>query len=75
MCIFVRYSLPFNLRNYLEVDNLEAIWIELFLKKTKPVVVVNFLEEFKGVLSKIELQCEGIVLGDFNICVSGLNDM
>ena len=72
MSIFVRYSLPFNLRNNLEVDNLEAIWIELFLKKTKPVVV-NFLEEFKGVLSK--MQCERIVLCDFNICVSGLNDM
>ena len=64
MCIFVRDILPFNVRNNLDVDILEAIWIELFLKKTKPIVVgcvyrppkkLNFLEEFKGVLSKIEL--------------------
>ena len=77
VCLFVRDILPFNVRNNLDVDNLEAIWIELFLKKTKPIVAgcvyrppnkLNFFEEFKGVLSKIELQCERIVLGDFNIC-------
>ena len=62
--LFVRDIIPFNVRNNLDVDNLEAIWIELFLKKKKPIVVgcvyrppkkPNFLEEFKGVLSKIEL--------------------
>ena len=77
MGIFVRDNLPFNVRNNLDVDNLEAIWIELFLKKTKPIIFgcvyrppkkLNFLEEFKGVPSKIVPQCERIVLGDFNIC-------
>ena len=60
VCIFVRDILPFNARNNL----LEEICVELFLKKTKPIVVgcvyrpptkLNFLEEFKGVLSKKEL--------------------
>ncbi len=48
--------LTFNVRNNLDVDNLEAILIELFLKKTKPIVVgcvytpptkLDFLEEFE----------------------------
>ena len=74
VCIFVKDILPFNVRNNLEVDNPEAIWIGHFVKKTKPIVVgcvyrspkkLNFLEEFKGVLSKIEPQCEINVLGDF----------
>ena len=81
MCNIIRIrnlnSFSPQFRNNLDVDNLEAIWIELFLKKTKPIIVGcvyrppknrNFLDEFKGVLSKIGPQCERIVLGDFNIC-------
>ena len=57
-------------------DGLEAIWFDLLLPKTKPIVVGTvyrppdqngFLDLFEGTLNKVRSDLELIILGDFNI--------
>jgi len=38
VCIFIRCDLAFNTRPDLQHDDLEAVWIELLLPKTKPIL-------------------------------------
>ena len=39
VCIYVRDDIAFNVRNELTVDELEGIWIDILLPKTKPILI------------------------------------
>ena len=82
VCLYIRSDLAFNGLDELWHDEIEAVWIELLLPKTKPIVcsVVyrpphqsNFYDLFEDVcLSSTHIQeREGVVLGDFNTNVTG----
>ena len=81
VCIYVRKDLSFNIRNDLDHTELEAKWIELFLPKSKPILVgviyrppsqQNFYTILDVVCSSSSdfLQYETFLLGDFNTDVS-----
>ena len=74
--MYIREDLSFNPRTDLQNDNLEDIYVELLLNKTKPIITgtcyrapdnVNFLECIENTLNKIDPDSETIFLGDFNI--------
>ena len=73
VCMYIRCDLAFCVKDFSSEQN-EALWIELYLPKTKPVLVgrlpkqTDFLEHFENGLSKLRSDCETIVLGEFNIC-------
>ena len=77
VCLYIRADLSFNVRSDLNVQTLEAIWIDILLPKTKPILVASiyrppnqqeFLDKFDTVLNQIDPNQEGYILGDFNIC-------
>ena len=76
--IYVNNSVAYTERSDLRNPNLEAVWLELLLPKTKPILLggvyrppsqSNFIEEFEKTLSDTRLDCETIILGDINICM------
>lgn len=78
VCAYIRNDISFTLADYLSVDDLESVWLELLLPKTKPIVIGtcyrppkqnNFLEFFDTAFKLIRPECEVIILGDFNICM------
>ena len=81
VCIYIRSDLSFNIRSDLYHDDLEAIWIDLFLPKSKPILCgaiyrpptqQNFYTILDLVCSRSRafLEQETILLGDFNTDVS-----
>ena len=77
VCMYINTNLAFNQRNDLETDELEALWCEILLPKTKPIVVGccyrppkqnKFLERMEENISKLCYDSETIILGDMNIC-------
>jgi len=78
VCMFIRKDLAFSPRHDLHSDKIEALWIEILLPKTKPILVgtiyrppkdSNFLNLFEEQLNKITPGCELFILGDINICL------
>ena len=76
--MYVRNNLSFNHRVDLQNTNLEDIWIELLLPKTKPIYVGgcyraphnnNLINCLENAFSQISPECDKIVLGDFNVCM------
>lgn len=76
VCMYIREDLSYNPRSDLDHENLEAIWIDLLLKKTKPILIGcvyrppdqrNFCELFQDTLSNTIPSNETIILGDMNI--------
>ena len=81
--MYIRSDLAFNIRTDLNNLNMEDIWIEILLPKTKPIFVGtcyraprnNSLTDcLESTLSKIEPECETIILGDFNFCMLDSNN-
>ena len=77
-CVYIRNDIAFNPRKDLESDCLEAVWTEILLPKTKPIMIGicyrppkqnSFSAQFEETLSKIRSDCELMVLGDMNICM------
>lgn len=75
---YVRDDLAFNPRPDLHSANLELLWFELLLPKSKPILVgtcyrppnqKNFLDLLEDNLSKQRSDCDIFVLGDLNICM------
>ena len=82
VCSYIRDDISFTLVQDISVNELESVWIELLLPKSKPIIVGtcyrppkqnNFLELFDLILNKIRPECEIIILGDFNICMKNKN--
>ena len=82
VCLYIRSGLAFNGRDEILHGELEAVWIELTLPKTKPIVYgvgyrppnqSNFYDLSADVcLSSADIQeRESLVLSDFNANVTG----
>ena len=77
VCVYIRSDLSYNPRTDLNDDNVESLWLDLFMKKTKPLLIgciyrppdqQNFIELFQETLDNITGR-ETIILGDINIDV------
>ncbi|XP_071959528.1 uncharacterized protein [Antedon mediterranea] len=84
VCIYVKNYRAFTRRNDLDIDGFEAIWINIYLPRSKEIVigicyrppkqnVSLFLNNFEESVSKIKESSEIYVLGDFNICTLNIN--
>ncbi len=71
------YILAPTSRRDLEMDGLEAVWLEVLLPKTKPILIGacyrphksrSFLQDFEDTIMKFGLEQEVMILGDINIC-------
>ena len=78
VCMYIRSDLAYNRKNELENDDFEDLWLELLLPKSKPIFVgtcyrapknKNLIDSLESTLSKMQPDCETIILGDFNICL------
>ena len=76
--MYIRSDLAYNQRNELENDDLEDIWLELLLPKSKPIVIGTcyrapknnkIMDCLESTMSKLQPGCETIILGVFNICL------
>ena len=77
VCIYIKDTLAFNPQTDLDNEHLEALWIDILMNKSKPILVgcvyrppkqSNFLQHFQETLSEVPTERETIILGDFNIC-------
>ena len=78
VCVYIREDIPFNVRPDLFNDDLEDLWLEILLTKSKPIYVSvcyrtdgnnNLLKCLETSLTKLRPDCDFIVLGDFNLCL------
>ena len=76
VALFIRDNIPFNRRPDLDVDDLEATWIELLPPASKSILVGaiyrqpsdnSFISKLESSLSKVPVSSELYLLGDFNI--------
>ena len=79
VCIYVKSSLAFNPRPDLYEPNFEAVWAEILLPMSKPIIIgtcyrpqthleSDFTIKLENVLSKLPNDSDVIVLGDINMC-------
>ena len=82
VCIYIKNNISYNRRTDLEKEDLEGVWIDICLKKTKPILIcclyrppqqINFNATFEETLSSIPTQTELIILGDMNINLNDVN--
>ena len=78
VCLYVRDDLSYNRRSDLERDDLEAVWINIYLPKTKPFIVASvyrpqnqtgFTATFDELLKTTDPSVETYILGNINICL------
>ena len=78
VCMYVRSDLAYNPREDLQNENLEDLWLELLLPKTKPIVIgtcyrapnnSKLTESLENTVSRLRADCDAIILGDFNYCL------
>ena len=76
VAVYIRNDIAFNVRPDLEVDDLEATWVEILLPKTKGILVCgcyrppsdsSFISKLEQSLSKIGPGGEFFVMGDMNM--------
>ena len=81
VCLYIKTSLAYNTRPDLD-NNLEATWIDLLLKKTKPILIGciyrppqqrDFFDPFEQLVSNLPTDSEIIILGDTNINLLNTN--
>ena len=72
--MYIRDDLAFSIIEDLKVEDMESIFIELLLPKTKPIVIgscyrppkqTSFLDLLQQTLSNVRPDFEQIILGDF----------
>lgn len=77
VCLYIHEDLAFSERRDLEKDNIEAVWADILLPKTKPILVGScyrppkqndFITLFESVLASFRSDTEWFILGDLNIC-------
>ena len=78
VCMYIRENLPYNPREDLQNNEVEDLWIEILLPHTKPIFIGTFYRAPKNLnatncinetISKLPLECDTILLGDFNYCL------
>ena len=76
VCLYVKDNLAYNQRQDLESDDIESTWIELYLRKTKPIIVGcvyrpptkrDFISKLQETISSVATSNELFILGDTNI--------
>ena len=81
VCVYVRSDFAFNTRSDLQNEGIEAVWIDLILPKTKPILICiayrppkqsNFFAKFEQTLLNYENlpESEFYLLGDINININ-----
>ena len=74
----IREDLTFNIRQDLNNPDLEDLWFEILLKKSKPFYVGicyrtnnnnKFLDCLDNTITKLRSDCDFLILGDINICL------
>ena len=82
VCLFIRDNLSYNIRKDLMNENIEAIWIDILLPKTRPILIgsiyrppkqMDFLDNFENVMKDIDSSLETYIFGDINICRKSKN--
>ena len=77
VCMYVRNNLIHEPRIDLQNQNIEDLWLEMLLPKTKPIIVGtcyrapknnNIIEYLESSMQKFKVNCDTFILGDFNIC-------
>ena len=77
VCLYIRNTLAYNSRIDLHYNNLEAIWIDLLLPKTRPILIgsiyrppkqSDFLDNFDTLMECLHLDQEKYIIGDVSIC-------
>lgn len=83
VCMYIRDDLAFSILQDVKTEDMESIFIELLLPKTKPIVVGScyrppkqaiFLDLLQQALRNIRPDLEQIILGDFNIDYKSTNN-
>ena len=78
VCLYIREDLPYRTRLDLCNNDLEDLWVEILLPKSKPIYVCvcyrneqnkNLLKSLETSISNLRSDCDFLVLGDFNICL------
>ena len=78
VCFYIRDDIPYKTRPDLCNDDLEDLWLEILLPKSKPIYASvcyrndknnNLLKCLENSMSKLRPDCDFIILGDFNICL------
>ena len=78
VCAYIREDLAYNKRTDLNSTDLEDLWFEILLPKSKPLYVgvcyrtnnnSTFLDCLETSISKLRTDCDMVVLGDFNVCL------
>ena len=77
VCVYIREGITYNCRTDLFNDDLEDLWLEILLTKSKPIYVgvcyrneknKDLIKCLENTLSKLRPDHDLLVLGDFNIC-------
>ena len=78
VCLFIRDTISFNVRQDLGEVEFEAVFVDVFFPKSRPILVGvcyrppsdgNFLDRLNDIFERLNLRDEAYILGDFNICV------
>ena len=78
VCAYIREDLAYNTRSDLCNPDLEDLWFEILLPKSKPLYIgvcyrtndnTKCFECLDNTLSKLRSDCDLVVLGDFNVCL------
>ena len=76
--MYIQDNIDFHVREDLQNDPLEDLWIELLFPKTKPLIVGTCYRAptnsaakdcIETTLNKLSPGCDAILLGDFNYCL------
>ena len=76
--IYIKSDIAYNVRTDLCNASIEAVWVDILLPKTKPILVCsmyrppsqsNFIDEVDNVFKQLDTNQETYILGDINICV------
>ena len=73
VCLYINEDLAFSERRDLENDNIEAVWADIILPKTKPILVGScyrppkqndFVNQFESVLTNFRSDTEWYIFGE-----------
>ena len=78
VCIYVNSSLAFIQRTDLLDPNLEAVWVEILLPRSKPIIIgacyrsqthleSDFTEKLENIMNNLPNDSDVIILGDMNM--------
>ena len=83
VCIYINNKFAFSKQDLKNSENIESVWAEIYLPKTKPFTVgvvyrppndLKFLYNFEESLKCLRSDLDNIILGDFNICMKNKKD-